>query len=72
VISPKNAESLGRRRFGEWLQNYQPDFVLVHNPPWMHESGVVDPVKRQEYRVHGGFEFPGFALLARNGRAAGG
>jgi hypothetical protein len=69
LISPKNAESLGRRRFAEWLENYDPDYILVHNPPWPHEQGVAGYVKQRRYRVHKAFDFRGYALLVRTGRS---
>jgi hypothetical protein len=65
VVSPKNAESVGRRRFGEWLENYEPDYILVHMPLWPHEQSVVEPARQGRYRAHEGFDFLGFRLLVR-------
>jgi len=65
VVSPKNAESVGRRRFDEWLENYEPDYILVHIPLWPHERSVIEPTRRGRYRADEGFDFPGFRLLVR-------
>ncbi len=65
LISPKNAESLGRRRYAEWLRNYQPDFILVHEPPWPQETRTVVRAMRRAYSAYEPFDFPGYVLLAR-------
>jgi hypothetical protein len=65
LVSPGNAETLGQRRFGAWLESYAPDFILVHSPLWPHEQGVVAHAERGTYRLVASFPFPGFALLAR-------
>jgi hypothetical protein len=72
LVSPGNAAALGERRFGAWVRRYEPDFVLVHDPLWPHEQGVIDAVRRGEYRVHRAFRFPGYALLARADETPGG
>jgi hypothetical protein len=67
LVSPKNAESLGERRFAEWLESYEPDFIVIHAPPWPHEAGAALYAQRGVYGIHGAFPFPGYALLVRNG-----
>jgi hypothetical protein len=67
LVSPKNAESLGGRRFAEWLENYEPDYILVHDPAWLQERGAAEHVKRGTYRFHKAFNFRGYALLSRTG-----
>ena len=65
LVSPGNAEALGERRFDAWVERYQPDFVLVHDPVWPHEQSILPYLERGIYRVHRPFRFPGYALLTR-------
>jgi hypothetical protein len=67
LVTPRNAEFLGQRRFGAWLQHHSPDFVLVHDPIWESESGVVDAVARGEFVRAARFDSSGFKLYRATG-----
>lgn len=68
LVTPGNAEFLGQRRLGAWLQHHSPDFVLVHDPIWPSESGVVEAVARGEFVRADRFDFSGFKLYRATGQ----
>ncbi len=69
LVTPRNAEFLGQRRLGAWLRHHSPDYVLVHEPIWESESGVVEAVARGEFVRAAPFDFSGFKLYRATGRS---
>ena len=71
LVSPPNAELIGRRDLSGWLRYYAPDYIVVHDPSWRHEAsadslracGAFTPVPE--------FDFPGYGLLQRRGMTTG-
>ena len=66
LVSPRNSKSLGRRCFDCWLIDYEPDYVLIHDPLWPHERGIVAYMSNGRYRRCESFFLPGYELLARD------
>lgn len=64
LVSPHNAEFVGQREMGRWLEYYDPDLVLVHEPPMAFEKPVLDLVGVR-FQVVNEFPFTGFQLLKR-------
>lgn len=65
LVNPSNERFIGERHFEKWLDTYKPDYILLHDPFWPHESGVsiVDPVACGEFLEDINFKFPGFKML---------
>jgi hypothetical protein len=55
---------LGQRRFDGWLNEYQPDLILIHQPIWPLEQVLLDQTNlRHGYRPLRAFEFPAYSKL---------
>ncbi len=67
LVSPHNAEHIGKREFFAWQQYYQPDYVLVHDPQWAHERSVSLLLETGAYTLDSEFNFRGFLLLTKSG-----
>lgn len=46
LVNPENARFIGERRFDAWLDVYQPDYILVHDPLWDHELSLIEAGSR--------------------------
>lgn len=46
LVNPENARFIGERRFDAWLDVYQPDYLLVHEPLWDHELSLIEAGSR--------------------------
>ena len=60
-----NATFIGNKDVYSWLTKYQPDYILLHNPPWIHEEGASALQKNKAYEVVEEFNFPGYILLKK-------
>lgn len=69
LVNPHNAELIGRRQFDKWLEYYQPEYLLAHQPLWGYEVSVRHLVKRREVSIRPDFVFPGYVLYCRKGKA---
>lgn len=66
LVSPHNADYIGDREFMHWLLDYQPDFILRHEPAWGHEQSI-PPLEREGlYVARGDVRLPGLVLLQRS------
>jgi len=65
LISPPNADFIAQRRYTEWLQHYHPDYILIHDPPWAIEKGILDHANAVEFVWDHSFRFDNYRLLAR-------
>lgn len=63
LISPKSAEYLRNGDLSSWYEYYKPDFIVVHNPIWLYESGVEKYLEKGELIKDEKFQYPGFLLL---------
>jgi arabinofuranosyltransferase len=48
LTTPKNAVYVAHRDTSSWLEEDQPDFVVVHKPAWRWEKAAVQSSKYQE------------------------
>ncbi|MEM6793436.1 MAG: hypothetical protein AAF725_05610 [Acidobacteriota bacterium] len=62
LVTPENSRFVGERRFGAWLEVYEPDYVLVHDPPWPVEGGVIEAAQEGRFARQTDFPFAGFRL----------
>ncbi len=63
LVTPGNAQLLKEQKLSEWLSFYEPDFLVIHDPPWPLEEPSLSRLKNESRvsRVDG--KFPkGFAL----------
>ncbi|MBF0474790.1 MAG: hypothetical protein HQK59_02990 [Deltaproteobacteria bacterium] len=65
LVNHHNARLIGERKLGHWLKYYQPDYILIHNPPWLYEQWTPQLVAAGLYAPDARFDFPGFSLFAR-------
>jgi arabinofuranosyltransferase len=65
LVSPYNADFIGNRQFNKWVEIYQPDYILRHEPLWIHERSTDMLETFGAYRPRQGFNFPGYVLLER-------
>lgn len=66
LVTPHNAKLVGERKLDEWLKYYHPDYLLVHDPLWPHESSVQSLEDKRLFLPMENFDFPGFRLLKKN------
>jgi hypothetical protein len=62
LVNPHNAKLIGQRDYSGWLEYYDPDYIFVHDPVWVHEVSVVSAVKSGRYAEDGTFNFQGYKL----------
>lgn len=73
LVNPDNARYIGQRRFDVWLNEYHPDYFLVHAaavgaPMWTMEHGVQQLMDEHKLWVAKGFpNLPGLVLYCRQG-----
>ena len=65
LVNPHNAQFIGEKKFTKWLEFYNPDYFLVHNPLWGHEISAKVLIKNNWYKEDSRFNFPGYLLLKR-------
>lgn len=69
LVNPYNARFIGEKKFGKWLEFYNPDYFLVHDPLWNHEISAKILIKKNWYSKDDRFKFPGYSLLKRTTQA---
>ena len=67
LVTPFNGRYIGERKFNKWLEVYDPEFILIHDPLLPHESGIKKAVANGRYRYYPIFNFSGYKLLERAG-----
>ena len=65
LVSPYNSRYIGERHFMHWLLHYQPDFILRHEPAWIHEQSIATLENAGLYRARGDVPITGLILLER-------
>ncbi len=68
LVNPYNASYIGQRKFHNWLQHYQPDYILRHEPIWPHEQSISILEASGAYIPEQGFQVPGLILLKNSGK----
>lgn len=67
VVTRDNAKFLGRRDFDTWLKRDDPEYVLVHDPHWAQEIGVMRAAQEGRYVEDDRFRFHGLKLFRKDG-----
>jgi hypothetical protein len=65
LVNPYNAKLIGERKFAKWLEYYEPDYILVHDPLWGHEISADMLIKKDLYKKDEQFDFKGYMLLKK-------
>jgi hypothetical protein len=63
LVTPGVSEFVATRQFAAWVDLYQPDYMLVHDPVWEMEAGLAVLEQRYQVSTVAEFDFPGFRLL---------
>jgi arabinofuranosyltransferase len=63
LVTPMNSRFIAEKRFAEWLHHQNPDYVLIHDPPWVIEKGILDYARAGKLEQVRRFEFGGYTLL---------
>jgi arabinofuranosyltransferase len=61
-----NAEFIAQGDAFSWLSKYQPDYILRHDPTWVHEVATHGLEDSGAYKRVGNFVFPGYVLLEKS------
>lgn len=68
LTNPYNAGYIAKGDADSWPIHYQPDYILTHNPAWIHET-IAKPLEDSgAYAPMPGFQFPGYVLLYKTGK----
>ena len=65
LTNPYNAGYIAKGDADSWPIHYQPDYILIHQPLWIHETVVKYLEEVGAYAPVAQFEFPGYALLQK-------
>ena len=67
LTNPYNAHYIGKGDADSWPIHYQPDYILIHQPLWIHET-IAKPLEDSgAYAPVASFHIPGYALLHKTG-----
>jgi hypothetical protein len=66
LVNPLNAAFVAKRDLHSWLDHYDPDYILVHDPSWKLESGAMAAEGKGRYAPDPRFVRPGYRLLKRS------
>jgi arabinofuranosyltransferase len=67
LVNPYIAELQGKNDFYGWLDYYDPDFIVVHDPLWPIEISAESLLESGEYIEDPDFHFKGYSLLVKQG-----
>lgn len=68
LTNPHNAGYIAQGDADSWPIHYQPDYILDHNPIWIHETVVKYLEETGAYAPVADFDFPGYTLLYKTGQ----
>ena len=63
LVSPPNAEYVGRGDFQSWMKHYHADYVLIHDPIWNFEQDIKSIEEQGGFEPVEGFHVAGYRLL---------
>lgn len=70
LTNPYNADFIAKGDADSWPIHYQPDYILIHNPLWIHET-IAKPLEDAgAYTPVAGFSIPGYMMLYKTGKLA--
>jgi len=61
-----NANYIAKSDVFSWLTKYHPDYILRHEPRWVHEGATKSLERQGLYTPVTDFKFSGFVLLKKN------
>ena len=68
LTNPYNSDYIAKGDADSWPIHYQPDYILTHQPLWIHEI-VMKPLEESgAYAPVAEFKFPGYTLLYKTGK----
>jgi len=65
LIDRTNAEHIANRNLDAWMDSYDADLILVHDPLWELEESANSAIEKG-FLVHSEFKFEGYTLLTRS------
>jgi arabinofuranosyltransferase len=70
LVSPYNADFLGKKEFDKWFEIYKPDYILIHDPPWVpgHEESFIKLKKEGYFEEEQSFNMEGIKILKSTGK----
>lgn len=68
LTNPHNADYIAKGDVHSWPKHYQPDYILCHNPLWIHETVAQYLEDSGAYAPVPNFHFPGYVLLYKTGK----
>jgi hypothetical protein len=70
LTNPYNAGYIAKGDADSWPIHYQPDYILIHKPLWIHET-IAKPLEEAgAYAAVASFNIPGYAMLHKTGKLA--
>ena len=63
LVNPYNAEFIGNREFSRWMDYYEPDYIFLHDPLWVHEVGMKPLLADSVWVPVEGFDVEGYSLV---------
>jgi hypothetical protein len=68
LTNPYNADFIAKGDADSWPIHYQPDYILIHKPLWIHET-IAKPLEESgAYASVANFNIPGYAMLHKTGK----
>jgi len=65
LVNKFNADYITKGDVTSWIKDYQPDYILKHEPIWPHEKATIELEKIGAYSPDPTFNQPGFVLLKK-------
>lgn len=65
LVNDYNAELFAEGDYYSWLEHYDPDYILVHDPLWYYEVAAEGLLKSGTYIYAPGFSFAGYNMLVK-------
>jgi hypothetical protein len=70
LTNPYNADYIAKGDADSWPIHYQPDYILIHDPLWIHET-IAKPLEDSgAYAPVASFNIPGYTMLHKTGKLA--
>ena len=66
LVTPDNARFLAEGEFDKWLAHHEPDYIVIHDPPWRMERVARAAVRDGQYQSVEQLQLPGYQLLERS------
>jgi arabinofuranosyltransferase len=65
LVTRGNSAFLAEGNFEGWLEEGRPDYIVVHNPVWAVENGILGPFNRGEFAIEEKYDDPQLVVLRR-------